>query len=177
VLAALRALPAEAAADPAAAAKARDGTLAYLEKRREQVAYARFAGCGFPIGSGLVESANKLVVEARLKGAGMHWAPAHVDAMAALRTVVCADRWDDAWPLVAARLRARTRPPRPCAPRGLSAHQAGRPAPHPHPPRRPRVAPTPPTPDGHRPSRSWRWAFQPAVRAKQRAERATSART
>ena len=27
-----------------------------------------------PIGSGTVESANTLVVEARLKGAGMHWA-------------------------------------------------------------------------------------------------------
>jgi hypothetical protein len=28
---------------------------------------------GWPIGSGVVESGNKLVVEARLKGAGMHW--------------------------------------------------------------------------------------------------------
>ncbi len=49
-------------------------SLAYLEKRREHIDYARFQALGYPIGSGSVESANKLVVEARLKGAGMHWA-------------------------------------------------------------------------------------------------------
>ena len=36
--------------------------------RREQIAYARFTARGHPIGSGMVESANKLVVEAQLKG-------------------------------------------------------------------------------------------------------------
>jgi O-succinylbenzoate synthase len=38
-----------------------------LEKCREQVKYAEFQGLSYPIGSGPVESANKLVVEARLK--------------------------------------------------------------------------------------------------------------
>ena len=37
----------------------------------------------------MVESANKLVVEARLKGAGMHWQRGHVDAMLALRNLLC----------------------------------------------------------------------------------------
>jgi hypothetical protein len=46
--------------------------LGYLEKLREQIAYARFRALGLPIGSGMVESANKNVVEQRLKGAGMH---------------------------------------------------------------------------------------------------------
>jgi hypothetical protein len=50
-----------------------------------------------------------LVVEARLKGAGMHWAPAHVDPMVALRTVVCADRWEEAWPAICAHLRHQHR--------------------------------------------------------------------
>ena len=45
-----------------------------------------------------MESANKLVVEARLKGAGMYWARASVNPMVALRTVACADRWPEAWP-------------------------------------------------------------------------------
>src|SRR5262249_50935131 len=57
-------------AAPAAAARAREATLGYLSKRREQVAYARFRALGLPIGSGMVESANKNVVERRLKGAG-----------------------------------------------------------------------------------------------------------
>ena len=35
--------------------------------------YPEFRRNGWPIGSGMVESANKNVVEARLKGAGMHW--------------------------------------------------------------------------------------------------------
>jgi hypothetical protein len=45
--------------------------LAYLEKREAQMAYPAFRAAGWPIGSGAVESANKLVMEARLKGAGM----------------------------------------------------------------------------------------------------------
>jgi hypothetical protein len=36
---------------------------------------------GWPIGSGSVESANKLVVEARLKGAGMRWERQNVNPM------------------------------------------------------------------------------------------------
>ena len=43
-------------------------SLEYLEKRREQIRYAQFQAAGYPIGSGAVESANKLVVEQRLKG-------------------------------------------------------------------------------------------------------------
>jgi hypothetical protein len=99
---------ARAAGDGAAAKRdALDTALAYLEARRAQIAYAQFRARGYPIGSGAVESANKLVVEARLKGAGMHWARAHVDPMVALRTVVCADRWAEAWPQIAAELRRR----------------------------------------------------------------------
>jgi hypothetical protein len=61
-------------ADSAAAANTIQKGLAYLEKRRAHLDYARFQALGYPIGSGSVESANKLVVEARLKGSGMHWA-------------------------------------------------------------------------------------------------------
>ncbi len=45
----------------------------------------------------MVESANKVVVQARLKGAGMHWEPLHVNPMLALRTAACSERWDEAW--------------------------------------------------------------------------------
>jgi hypothetical protein len=47
-----------------------------------------------------VESANKVLVEARLKGAGMRWAPASVNPMGALRTVACNDRWEEALPAI-----------------------------------------------------------------------------
>jgi hypothetical protein len=77
--------------------------LTYLERRRALLQYPAFRAAGYPIGSGCVESANKLVVEARLKGSGMHWDRGQVNAMLALRTVVCADRWDEAWPRIQAR--------------------------------------------------------------------------
>jgi hypothetical protein len=71
--------------------------LAYLEKRVAQMQYGAFQAQGWPIGSGPVESGNKLVVEARLKGAGMHWARASVNPMVTLRNAVCNDRWAEAW--------------------------------------------------------------------------------
>jgi len=144
VLAALAALPVHDAADPAAAATARDQALGYLRARREQIAYARFQAMGLPIGSGMVESANKLVVEERLKGPGMHWARPNVDPMLALRCAAANDRWDEVWPGVVRSLR---RAPDPCPtrarrPAGLSAAQAGRPRRAPRPPPL-RVAPMP----------------------------------
>jgi hypothetical protein len=79
--------------------------VAYLDKRAAQMQYPAFQAAGWPIGDGVVESANKLVVEARLKGSGMHWARPHVDAMLALRNIACNDRWDEAWPQIATALR------------------------------------------------------------------------
>lgn len=81
--------------------------LAYLEKRQAQMQYPAFQAAGWPIGSGAVESGNKLVVEARLKGSGMHWARSHVDPMLALRNIVCNDRWQEAWPQIVVYLRQR----------------------------------------------------------------------
>ncbi len=83
--------------------------LTYLEKRRAQMQYHLFQAQGWPIGSGAMESANKVVVEARLKGAGMHWARPHVDPMLALRNIVCNDRWEEDWPCIESRLRTQAR--------------------------------------------------------------------
>lgn len=109
VLAAVRALPTAAASDPDKAEISRAATVAHLEKRWERIQYAAFAARGYPIGSGMVESANKLVVEARLKGSGMHWGREHVNPMLALRAVSCSQRWDEVWPEVRSRLSRRRR--------------------------------------------------------------------
>lgn len=76
------------------------GWLAYLEKREAHMQYPLYQEQGLPLGSGAVESGNKLVVEARLKGAGMHWARQHVNPMLGLRNAACSDRWDEAWPQI-----------------------------------------------------------------------------
>ncbi len=102
VLAALRALPAVTVAGPDGLHCPRDTALSYLTKRRAQIAYADFLAAGYPIGSGAVESANKLVVEARLKGSGMHWARPNVNPMLALRSALGSDRWDEAWAVIRA---------------------------------------------------------------------------
>ena len=91
---------------------AQTAALRYLEKRRNQMAYPTFQAAGLPIASGSIESGNKLVVEARMKGSGMHWARAHVDPMLALRDVVCNDRWEEAWPTIVHELRRQARRPR-----------------------------------------------------------------
>jgi hypothetical protein len=102
VLAALLTLPTARARDPQAAAAAQATSFGYLAKRWDQIQYATFRAAGYPIGSGCVESANKLVVEARLKGPGMHWARSHVTPLAALRATLCSERWDATWPQIAA---------------------------------------------------------------------------
>jgi hypothetical protein len=81
------------------------GNLAYLKKREQQIQYPRFQAQGWPIASGIVESGNKLVVEVRLKGSGMHWAEQHVNPMLALRNIICSRRWKEDWPKIEARLR------------------------------------------------------------------------
>jgi hypothetical protein len=125
--------------------------LAYLDKRVGQMQYPTYQAAGWPIGSGIVESANKLVVEARLKGAGMHWARPNVNPMLTLRNAACNDRWDEAWALSAAYLRRNALPrcPPPLSVRSFA------PSPSPPPPLSP---PAPPLPCGpHIPARTHPW--------------------
>jgi hypothetical protein len=71
--------------------------LTYLHKREAHMQYPTYQEAGWPIGSGSVESANKLVVEARLKGAGMRWGRQNVNPMLVLRNGVCNRRWQETW--------------------------------------------------------------------------------
>jgi hypothetical protein len=71
--------------------------LAYLLKREAHMQYPTYQEAGWPIGSGSVESANKLVVEVRLKGAGMRWGRQNVDPMLVLRNAVCNREWKQSW--------------------------------------------------------------------------------
>jgi hypothetical protein len=127
--------------------------LAYLEKRVAHLDYPAFRAAGWPLGSGVIESANKVVVEARLKGAGMRWGREQVNPMLGLRNVVCNDRWAEGWAVmergaaaerraqqatrVVARSPARSRVPSPAAPpaaetpRVPAAPPAAPPAPRP----------------------------------------------
>ncbi|MDX2030144.1 MAG: hypothetical protein SF339_05720, partial [Blastocatellia bacterium] len=65
--------------------------LQYLTKRREMIRYEKFVKTGYTIGSGSVESANKLVIQARLKQAGMHWARRNINPIPAREFFICED--------------------------------------------------------------------------------------
>ena len=82
--------------------------LAYLEKRRNQILYPEFQAQGWPIGSGIVESGNNVVMEARMKGAGMHWADKHVNPILAIRNILCSDRWKEDWPKIEGQMRKQS---------------------------------------------------------------------
>ena len=69
--------------------------LLYLEKREAHLNYPDFTQSGWPIGSGSVESANKVGVQARMKGSGMHWKRENVNPMLCLRNALCSDRWEE----------------------------------------------------------------------------------
>jgi hypothetical protein len=69
----------------------------YLQKRRELMDYPTYRASGWPIGSGSVESSHKCVVQARLKGSGMHWRPEHINPMLALRLALLNERWSESW--------------------------------------------------------------------------------
>ena len=85
------------------------GPMAYLDKRVAQMQYPAFLATGWPIGDGAVENANKLIVDARLKGSGMHWARPHFDPLLALRNLACNDRWAEGGPQIVSELRRQTR--------------------------------------------------------------------
>jgi len=163
---------------------------AYLEKREAQMQYPLYLEQGWPIGSGAVESANKLVVEARLKGAGMHWAPAHVNPMLALRNAMCSGRWAEARSRILAQqhqhaLRTRqlrrehrlteqttapaTIEPQPCTQPVELAAQAPAPQPAPLPDALASNTPDPTTPrEPWRPGPNHPWRHSPIGKAKYR---------
>jgi hypothetical protein len=57
----------------------------YCTNNRARMNYAAFRIKGIPVGSGMIESAHKHVLQVRMKRAGQHWDPERADRMATLR--------------------------------------------------------------------------------------------
>ena len=71
--------------------------LRYLENRPHQLDYAYALAHDLPVGSGLIESGHRHVIQARLKKAGAWWTSAHAHAMCQLRTLRANLQWDLYW--------------------------------------------------------------------------------
>jgi len=68
--------------------------LRYLGNRPEQLDYAYAPAHDLPVGSGMIESGHRHVIQARIKKAGAWWTSAHVHAMGQLRTLRTNLQWD-----------------------------------------------------------------------------------
>jgi hypothetical protein len=67
----------------------------YLDTHRDHIDYARFKALGLPIGSGLVESACKWLIQQRFKGVGMRWSEDGFNHLLHLRLDWVNGRFDD----------------------------------------------------------------------------------
>lgn len=69
----------------------------YLSNRLEHLDYPSAKAAGLPIGSGLIESGNKHVLQARLKLAGCAWDRDNAQRMAQLRVLRANGHWNQLW--------------------------------------------------------------------------------
>jgi hypothetical protein len=57
----------------------------YLNGHRDHMDYAKYEALGLPLGSGMVESACKWLIQQRFKGVGMRWSEAGFNHLLPLR--------------------------------------------------------------------------------------------
>lgn len=69
----------------------------YLTNRMDCLDYPRALKLGLPIGSGMIESGHRHVLQARLKKTGAAWLHDHADQMAHLRVLRANFQWDAFW--------------------------------------------------------------------------------
>ena len=81
---------------PDEAAPVRNG-LRYLTSRLDGLDDPRALKLGLPIGSGLIESGHRHVLQARLKKPGCAWLHDQADQLAHLRVLRANRKWDTFW--------------------------------------------------------------------------------
>ncbi len=70
----------------------------YLETHRNHINYKRFKELGLPLGSGMVESACKWLIQQRFKGVGMRWSEDGFNHLLHLRLAWVNQRFDNLFP-------------------------------------------------------------------------------
>ena len=69
----------------------------YVSNRKDCLDYPRALALGLPIGSGMIESGHRHVLQARLKKAGIAWLHDHADQIAHLRVLRANRQWQSLW--------------------------------------------------------------------------------
>ena len=71
--------------------------IAYFRKNKSRMKYNEYLANGWPIGSGIVESACKTVVGKRFKQSGMIWSKKGLKALLQFRVAYMSGRYDELW--------------------------------------------------------------------------------
>lgn len=79
------------------ARKAIETLVGYIENNQGRINYPALESKGYPIGSGIIESACKRIVGARHKQAGMRWSKNGVQKMLSLVSFIHSKRWEEYW--------------------------------------------------------------------------------
>ena len=79
-------------------------TLGYFRNNRSRMNYYHLAKDGYPIGSGEVEAANKVLVTQRLKRSGQRWGRDGGQGVLSFRALLKSDRFDRAWAMIVPRM-------------------------------------------------------------------------
>ncbi len=88
--------------DNATARTAVAKALSYIRRRKDKMRYASHYAAKLPIGSGATES-TCWQMQQRVKRPAQSWRPEGLRGVMSIRGLVLSDRWDTAWPAVAAR--------------------------------------------------------------------------
>lgn len=73
------------------------GAHRYLGNRLDALDYPRALALGLPIGSGMIESGHRHVLQARRKKTGAAWLPEHTGQIAHLRVLRANNQWASFW--------------------------------------------------------------------------------
>ena len=79
------------------AVKVLEREIRFFRKHRHRMRYASLKAKGYVIGSGVVEAANKVLVNQRMKRAGMRWSIEGGQNVLTLRALIRSDRFELAW--------------------------------------------------------------------------------
>jgi len=72
----------------------------YLEAHRVHINYQHFKAMGLPLGSGMVESACRWLIQQRFKGVGMRWSEDGFNHLLHLRLAWVNGRFDNLFPIL-----------------------------------------------------------------------------
>lgn len=75
--------------------KALQTTITYLDNHRVYMRYHDYLACGYPIGTGVIESACGHLVKNRMEKAGARWSPQGAEAMLRLRAIHASGDYQD----------------------------------------------------------------------------------